>query len=283
MKKIIILLYIICILFVNNHTVEAESLQDEMTRIELKAQEYKNGIEYKNKNYYYHKKLYQFWENEINSLWSRLSKELTPKMKKKVLAQQRAWIKRKDKNSKSFGELIAGRKFQKFFEIKRETDMTRARSYILAKYLAEIRNEKFTIPKDLNETIHILEPFLDDIFKQFEGQWIAKDKIKKNSIRIGIERSDSCLYGIEGSKWTLWTANGIILSDNNVYSYTKEYIIFKIVENKEITFYKLFFNGDGSFTLAAWNSLKELMNYGENPLEKNFKPKYFIYCSKYYE
>ena len=43
---------------------------------------------------------YWLWDDELNSLWSRLSEELDAETKAKVLDEQRAWIKRKEENVK---------------------------------------------------------------------------------------------------------------------------------------------------------------------------------------
>ena len=105
MKKIATLLCAVTILFTNNYIVKAESIQEEMARIETKSQEYRDDMKilgYRNDLFICIKELYTFWDNELNSLWKRLSKELTPEMKKKVLAQQRAWIKRKIVNDEGY-------------------------------------------------------------------------------------------------------------------------------------------------------------------------------------
>lgn len=39
---------------------------------------------------------YQLWDNELNSLWDRLSNELDADTKAKVLEEQREWIRRKE-------------------------------------------------------------------------------------------------------------------------------------------------------------------------------------------
>ena len=46
---------------------------------------------------------YQLWDDELNSLWSRLSDELDAETKAKVLEEQRAWIKQKEARVKGAG------------------------------------------------------------------------------------------------------------------------------------------------------------------------------------
>ena len=43
--------------------------------------------------------------------------------------------------------------------------MTRARAYILAGYLADVRNESFTIPAEIQESIDMADPSLNDVCK----------------------------------------------------------------------------------------------------------------------
>ena len=152
--------------------------------------------------------------------------------------------------------------------------MTQARSYILAKYLAKVTNEKFTVPKDLNETIHSFEPFMDDVFKLFEGQWKAEDNIKKiEGLRFIFERSDSCLYGIEGSDWTFWINNEIFLSNFDVYNYTSDKIIFKKSKNGKDIFYKIFLKYSDSILFSTFDSLEKLSKAEKEPFEEE---KYYI-------
>ena len=47
--------------------------------------------------------------------------------------------------------------------------MTRARAYILAGYLADVRNESFTIPSEIQESIDMADPSLNDILRNLEG------------------------------------------------------------------------------------------------------------------
>ena len=284
MKKIAALLCALTILFTNNYVANAESLQEELARIEAKSSELEDKIN-SSESYMamsdYSMELHDLWENEINSLWSRLSNKLDPKTKKRILAQQRIWIKRKDKYSQSVGELALGGRLQSHFEYRHAISMTQARSYILAKYLAEVTNEKFTVPEDLNKTIHSLEPFLDDVFKLFEGQWKAEDNIKMiEGLRLIVERSDSCFYEVEGSKWTVWVSDGLLLSDKNLYDYTGEYIIFKVSKNGKNIFYKLMQNYDESIDLTGWDSLEKLKNSTEQHWEEGNDPIYSIWASE---
>lgn len=258
MKKITMLLSIIFILLCNISNVKAETIQDEITRIQGKAYEYESDIfnaETQLERNLYSGDLYQLWDDELNSLWKRLSKELNPEMKKKVLKQQRAWIKRKDENVKSAGDMVSGGSIQSLVCNSRAAEMTRVRVYVLAKYLANVKNEPFTISSEIKESLNELDPNLNDVFKSFEGQWKIDEK---PNTYIGIERTDMCLYGVEGSKWTLWVTDGVILSDKDVYSYTRDNIIFKVRHNGKNTFYKISFTYGDTIIFASGSSLDKM-------------------------
>ena len=96
--------------------------------------------------------------------------------KEKVLDEQRAWIKRKEENVKGAGAMAFGGSLQPQLENSTAEEMTRARAYILAGDLAEVRNESFTIPSEIQESIDLADPSLNDIFEKFEGQWIFDEE-----------------------------------------------------------------------------------------------------------
>ena len=112
-----------------NTSVDREAIQQEMNQ--LTAQ------------------WYQLWDDELNSLWSRLSDELDTETKAEVLDEQRAWIDRKEKNVKGAGMAAFGGSLQPQLENDTAKDMTRARTYILAGYLADVRNENFIISSEI--------------------------------------------------------------------------------------------------------------------------------------
>lgn len=254
-KRKIVILAIIFILFYN--ICYTETIQKEIERVERKDNKYQqelNNLEGQVFINAHSSKLYSFWEDELNSLWKRLIKEVDTKTKKKLLKQQRAWIKRKEKNIEMAGKMYEGGSIQSQIMNTRGKDMTRARVYILAKYLAHVRNEPFIISEKIQKIINYADPSLDDVFKVFEGNWeIYGEKGKY----INIERSDMCFYDVEGSNWTLWITDGIILSDLNVYNYTQDSIIFK---NKN-TFYQLTTNIGCALIFTWGNSLKTMDNY----------------------
>lgn len=234
---------------------ESERIQDEIAKVEAKSCEYENadwssmGQQEMN---HLTAQWYQLWDDELNSLWSRLSDELDAETRAKVLDEQQAWIKRKEENVKGAGAAAFGGSLQPQLENSTAEEMTRARAYILAGYLADVRNESFTIPSEIQESIDIADPSLNDVFKKFEGQWIFDEE---RGACVGIERTETCAYGVEGSNWTVWITGGDIISDLDVYGYTGNSIIFKIPHDGYDAFYELSFNLANSINFAFGTSL----------------------------
>ncbi len=234
---------------------EAESIQDEIAKIEVKSCEYENadwssmGQQEMNQ---LTARWYQLWDDELNSLWSRLSDELDAETKAKVLDEQRAWIERKERNAKGAGAAAFGGSLQPQLENSTAEEMTRARAYILAGYLADVRNESFTIPSEIQKSIDMADLGLNEVFKKFEGQWIFDEE---RGACVGIERTETCAYGVEGSEWTVWVTGGDIISDLDVYGYTENSIIFKTAHDGYDTFYELSFNVANSINFAFGTSL----------------------------
>ncbi len=234
---------------------EAQSIQDEIAEVEVKSCEYENA-DWSSMGQQEMNQLtaqwYQLWDDELNSLWSRLSDELDAETKVKVLDEQRAWIRRKEENVKGAGAAAFGGSLQPQLENSTAEEMTRARAYILAGYLADVRNESFTIPPEIQESIDMADPSLDDVFKKFEGQWIFDER---RGACVGIERTETCAYGVEGSNWTVWVTGGDIISDLDVYGYTGNSIIFKTAHDGYDAFYELSFNPANSINFAYGTSL----------------------------
>ena len=76
------------------------SIRDEMAEVESKSLEYENAdwdIPQQEMNAKADE-WYVLWDNELNSLWSRLKNELSEDELAPVLEEQRSWIDRKAKN-----------------------------------------------------------------------------------------------------------------------------------------------------------------------------------------
>lgn len=233
----------------------AESIQDELAEVEAKSCEYENadwGSMPQQEMNQFTAQWYQLWDDELNSLWSRLTDELDAETKAEILDEQRKWIKRKEQNIRGAGAEAFGGSLQPQLENSVAEEMTRARAYILAGYLADARNETFTIPSEIQESIDAADLCLDDIFEKFAGQWIFD---QDRGACVGIERTETCAYGVEGSSWTVWVTGGDIISDLDIYGYTENSILFKVAHDGYDAFYELSFNMDNLIYFAYGTSL----------------------------
>jgi len=234
---------------------EAESIQDEIAKVEEQSREHcdidSSNMGQQQMNYH-SAQWYKLWDDELNSLWSRLSDELDAETKVKLLEEQRAWIKRKEGNAAAAGVQALGGSLQPLLESETAAEMTRARVYVLAGYLAEVRNETFTISPEIQESLDAAEPSLDDVFAQYEGQWIFDEE---RGACVGIERTETCAYGVEGSNWTIWITGGDLFSDLDVYGYTENNILFKIQKEDFDAFYELSLGMDDELILIYRTSL----------------------------
>ena len=234
---------------------KVESIQDEIAGIEEKSREHRDidsssmGQQEMN---YHSAQWYKLWDDELNSLWSRLSDELDAETKEKVLEEQRAWIKRKEGNATAAGVQALGGTLQPLLESGTAAEMTRARVYILAGYLADVRKESFTVSQEIQESLDAAEPDLDDVFEKFEGQWIFDES---RGACVGVERTEQCSYGVEGSNWTIWVTGGDIFTDLDVYGYTENNILFKVAHDDYDSFYELSFGVEQALILTYRTSL----------------------------
>ena len=234
---------------------DTESIQDEIARVEEQSREHcdidSSNMGQQEMNYH-SAQWYKLWDDELNSLWSRLSDELDAETKAKVLEEQRAWIKRKEGNAIAAGVQALGGSLQPLLESETAAEMTRARVYVLAGYLADVRNEAFTISPEIQESLDAAEPNLDDVFAQFEGQWIFDES---HGACVGVERTENCAYGVEGSNWTVWVTGGDLFSDLDVYGYTEQNILFKVTHADSEAFYDLSFGMECNLILIYRTSL----------------------------
>lgn len=258
----------------NMHTGEAtdtkenavESIEEEIARIEEQSREHcaidtSNMVQVEMN--YHSAQWYELWDNELNSLWSRLSKELDADTKAKVLEEQRAWIKRKEGNVVAAGVQALGGSLRPLLESETAAEMTRARVYVLANYLADVRNESFTISTEIQESLDKADPRLDDVFAKFQGKWIFDER---RGACVGVERTETCVYAVEGSDWTVWVTGGDLFSDLDVYGYTEQNILFKLSSG---IYYELAFGMEGevlltympSLELEAFNDFETIIGY----------------------
>jgi len=165
------------------------SIQNEIAEIETKYQEYEDldwacmPQQPANITTY---EMYKLWDDELNSIWSRLVEEVTPEKKEELLANQREWIKKKEASVKAAGEEAEGGTLQPQLENGAACRYTRKRVYYLASVLADTRGESFKIPVKVEESFADFDLSLDEVFSKFEGQWVFD--VDRGAC-IGVEKS----------------------------------------------------------------------------------------------
>ena len=98
-------------------------------------------------------------------------------------------------------------------------NMTRKRVYELAAYLAEEKGESFEIPEEVKEDIESRDTKLDDVFKEFEGEWT----ITKNGDGDIVIKSLGASADGE-AKWS-FSYMGYEFTDLDVYGFSDNNII----------------------------------------------------------
>jgi uncharacterized protein YecT (DUF1311 family) len=234
------------------------SIQNEIAEIETKYQEYEDldwaSMPQQPANITTYE-MYKLWDDELNSIWSRLVEEVTPEKKEELLADQREWIKKKEASVKAAGEEAEGGTLQPQLENGTACRYTRKRVYYLASELAAARGESFKTPVKVEESFADFDPSLDDVFSKFEGQWVFD--VDRGAC-IGVEKSQESPYAPEGSTWTVWVTGGDIISDLDVIDYTDTTITFYRKNTNFDSYYILRFNLEGGVEMAYGNSLEAM-------------------------
>ncbi|MCR5202069.1 MAG: DUF1311 domain-containing protein [Lachnospiraceae bacterium] len=199
---------------------------------------------------------YDFWDKELNSLWSRLSDEINPSDKTKLVEEQRAWINQKEANSKVPGIVSNGGSIVPCLEYSTKEWMTRDRVYKLAALLAEIRGEEFTIPDDVAKDLEENTSDLYEIFEDLEGQWIFD--IERGAA-VGVETVEECEYLVDdpNCKWVVWETGGGTYTDLDVYGYDGRTIVF-YRNNGDFESYYMISRYDNQLETKYGNSIEEL-------------------------
>lgn len=204
------------------------SIYDEMTVVENKSLEFENSdwdIPQQEMNTKA-EEWFILWDDELNSLWTRLKNELSEDEIAPILEEQRAWIERKEKNVIGAGFSAYGGTLRPLLESSKAEEMTRVRAYVLAEYLAKAIGEDYTIPENISNIMTDVDPSLDSIFEVFSGSYEQGEELSINVCRL--EDSDFTPDQFaEGVKWVMWYAHSDVLTDDDVYAYTEDTIIFE--------------------------------------------------------
>lgn len=107
--------------------VEAESqLMDERLRKGDLSQSEMNQLS---------REMFQLWDTELNSLWSRLSETLDGDAMEQLTEEEREWIRRKEQEVEAAGKEAEGGSLQPLLENDKAAELTRERVYELAEIL----------------------------------------------------------------------------------------------------------------------------------------------------
>lgn len=234
----------------SEETANIVSIREEMEEMERKSLEYENDNwdipqqEMNAKSYEW----FILWDDELNSLWTRLDNKLSEEQKNAVMEEQVAWIKRKEQNVIASGMEAYGGTLQPLLENSAAKEMTRARAYELAEYLADALGESYTIPADIKDGFAELDPSLDSVFEIFRGSFTPSDDLCINVSTLEESMFSADAFD-EGTKWVVWYTNSDVLTDADVYAYTNNIIIFE----KEGIYYELEkgWEGDSMFLLSG--------------------------------
>lgn len=101
--------------------------------------------------------MFTLWDEELNSLWNRLTAAVTPDEKERLLIEQRDWIKKKDQAVKEAGEEVLGGSMQPMVENGVAWSYTRKRAYDLASLLAIMEGETFTVPAEVEQSFEDID------------------------------------------------------------------------------------------------------------------------------
>lgn len=125
---------------VNDKTTTSDvSIESELQKIEEKAaamqEDLSSGELTQQEMNTLSLQLYQLWDNELNSIWSRLKETLDEDTMTTLTQEERDWIKTKDSAVEEAGKDAEGGSLQPLLENDKAAELTRNRVYELAEYL----------------------------------------------------------------------------------------------------------------------------------------------------
>lgn len=238
-----------------------DEIAEEMAEIEKKSLEFENSdwdLPQQEMNYKA-SEWYELWDEELNSLWSRLTDVLTADDKERMLELQRDWIDRKEKNVIASGVYAYGGSLQPLLEYTMAKDMTRKQAYFLAACLAEATGGAYIAPDDVQKSYEDIDINLAEVFDKYSGTHKLGTDIELNVTRL--EDSDYTADNFpEETSWLTWYSHSDVLTDMDVYAYTNDIIVF----NKKSIYYVLQKSYDSDeIMLSFGNDLGQLEPVGQ--------------------
>lgn len=118
---------------------DAAAIDEELAALEEQAQEMndqlQSGLLAQQEMNRLSGELYRLWDDELNSLWSRLKEKLDEDAMEQLTKEQREWISWKEQEVKEAGKSAEGGTLQPLLENDEAAELTRARVYELADIL----------------------------------------------------------------------------------------------------------------------------------------------------
>lgn len=203
------------------------SIADEMAAMEEKSLEYENAdwdVPQLDMNLQA-QEWYTLWDDELNSLWERLSATLSGSQKDEMVADQREWVDCKEKNVIAAGIPVYGGSLQPLLEYSTAKDMTRARAYYLAEQLALVTGESYTIPADIQASFEGAGATVDEAFESLKGSYTTTNcEFHVETVEESDFMADNFA---EGTKWVFWYTRGGVFTEDNLYAYTDKVLVFR--------------------------------------------------------
>ena len=208
-------------------TEQGMSIQDEIAEVEAKAKEHEDSWDSSESSQSamnnFEVDSLNIWDEELNSLWERLTEEVTGSEIQDIEEDQKLWESERTANSQTAGLYARGGSMQPMLEAIEMEEMTHERVYFIAGCLAEARGESFTVPADIQKQFDARKT-LDQTFEALSGEWVADD----GSVIVIVKDGDNSENG-----WTVSASGGNLseqkLTYDDVYGYcgSDETIMFK--------------------------------------------------------
>ena len=120
-------------------SIDAAAIDAELAALEEQAkemnEELQSGLLAQQEMNRLSGELYRLWDDELNSLWSRLKETLEEDEMEQLTQEQKEWVSRKEEEVKEAGKEAEGGTLQPLLENDEAAVLTRERVYELAEIL----------------------------------------------------------------------------------------------------------------------------------------------------